>query len=131
MIAMEHRPRSVKPTKVVLVDDQPLFLELAKTLLAKDPRVAVVGEATGVKSAVPLIKKLEPDLVLIDVHLPDMNGFEAAKMLLASNPGLRLILTSSQDEPEYHYLATTVGALGFIPKRELTVEAVIHMLEAE
>ncbi len=129
MITMEHRPKSVKATRVILVDDQPLYLDLAKTLLSRDPRVTVVGEATTVKTAVLMIKKLEPDLVMLDVHMPDMNGFEAARILLASNPGLRLILTSSQNEPEYHYLATTVGALGFITKKELTAEAVIRMLE--
>lgn len=128
MIAMEHRPKSGKATRVVLVDDQPLFVELAKSLLAKDPRITVVGEASTIKDAIPLVRSLGPDLVLLDVHLPDMNGFEAARALLASSPGLRIILTSSQDEPEYHYLATTVGALGFISKKELSLEAVMGMM---
>lgn len=113
----------------LLVDDQSQFLQLARDLLKNDPRIAVVGEAKGGEEALALVKSLKPDVVILDVHMPGMHGFEVAQALLNANPGLRIVMVSSLDVPEYREISHAVGAAGFISKKEFSKEALLKMLQ--
>ncbi|MBI3969217.1 MAG: response regulator transcription factor [Chloroflexi bacterium] len=116
---------------VVLVDDQPDFLALGRALLGGDPRLRVVGEATSGPEAIDLVTRLRPEIVILDVQMPGLTGFETIPRLLKVDPTLRLILTSSCEHQEYKTLARALGARAFLSKKELSAAAVVSVLERE
>jgi DNA-binding NarL/FixJ family response regulator len=120
-----------RPRTLVLVDDQPEFLEIARARLTRDATLAVVGEATSGEAALALVLQLEPrpEAVLLDVEMPGLDGFETARRLRALAPGVRVILTSASSNSGYCAAATGVGA-AFLAKRNLTAEAVLRLLDA-
>jgi two-component system invasion response regulator UvrY len=114
---------------VLLVDDQPEFLSLARALLSGHPDLIVIGEATTCDGALALLPSLSPDVVILDVQLLGMSGFEAAKRLADASPGLLLIMVSAYGDPQYEQLALAAGALAFLPKKELSAEAVMRIVQ--
>jgi DNA-binding NarL/FixJ family response regulator len=121
-----EEPRSVR--RVMIVDDHPSFRRCASLLLAAEG-FDVVGEAEDGVSALSLAVELEPDLVLLDVQLPDIDGFEVASRLLADRPDLRIVLVSSRDSSEYGALIAGSGARGFVSKADLSGAAIESLLE--
>jgi DNA-binding NarL/FixJ family response regulator len=113
------------PVTVVIVDDHPSFRTSARTLLELEG-FDVVGEAADGESAVELAKRLRPELVLLDVALPDTNGFDVAERL-AGGPS-KVILTSSREQRDLGRRVRSSGALGFVPKDRLTGHALRVML---
>jgi DNA-binding NarL/FixJ family response regulator len=113
---------------VLIVDDHPSFRATARALLEEEG-FDVVGEAADGESALEASKVLRPDLVLLDVQLPDIDGFEVARRLQALN-GTRphVVLTSSRDGADYGTLVDESAALGFIPKGELSGAALGALL---
>jgi DNA-binding NarL/FixJ family response regulator len=111
---------------VVIVDDHPSFRTSARTLLELEG-FDVVGEATDGGGAVELALELEPELVLLDIALPDTNGFEVAERL-AGGPS-KVILTSSREQRDLGRRVRSSGALGFVPKDRLTGRALTELLE--
>ncbi|MBV9356787.1 MAG: response regulator [Chloroflexi bacterium] len=107
------------PHSIVLVDDQPLFLEEAKQLLATDGRLTVVATATSGAQAVALLPTVIPEIMVIDVQMPGMNGFQTAQAVHAVAPGVRIVMTSSEQTSMYAATADQLG-FAFIPKRRLT-----------
>jgi two-component system nitrate/nitrite response regulator NarL len=79
-------------------------------------------------SAVALAAELGPDLVLLDIQLPDLDGFAVAERLLAADPGLHVVLVSSRDRSSYGPLVEQSGARGFLAKSDLQVEALESLL---
>jgi len=118
------------PRTLVLVDDQPEFLELARARLSRDPALRVVAEATSGQAALDLLPSLEnpPAAILLDVEMPGLDGFETAKRLKALAPAIRIILTSASESRGYSAAAVGLGA-SFLSKRDLSVEAVLRMLD--
>ncbi len=112
-------------TSVLIVDDHPSFRASARMLLECEGYV-VVGEAEDGRSAVRAVRELQPDLVLLDVQLPDIDGPEvAARLAEANGASPAIILTSSRDLEDIGVLS---GVRGFIPKSELsgaTLEALL------
>ncbi len=125
---MPPRARSIKAHTVLLVDDQPEFLQLARLLLSAHPGLIVAGEARSGEEALTLLQRLRPEVVLLDIQLPGQNGFEVARRLRARVPGLQLVLVSVLADPQYAALAAAVGARGFLAKKELSAEAVLRLL---
>jgi DNA-binding NarL/FixJ family response regulator len=114
---------------VLIVDDHAGFRAYARELLESEG-FRVVGEAPDAASAIAAAQRLQPDIVLLDVHLPDLDGFEASRRIAAANGAPAIVLTSSGDVGD---LAATVAgcrARGFIPKAELSSTA-IRALVAE
>jgi DNA-binding NarL/FixJ family response regulator len=115
------------PTTVLIVDDHPSFRATARAILQADG-FEVIGEAetgvAGLKSA----KELQPDVVLLDVQLPDFNGFEVASRLTSNGDGPHVVLTSSRDASDFGPLVAQSGALGFVPKAELSGAALKAVL---
>jgi DNA-binding NarL/FixJ family response regulator len=104
---------------VLIVDDHPSFRASARMLLQAEG-FEVVGEAEDGASALAAIAELEPDVVLLDVQLPDMDGFDVAARVTANGGGPAVVLVSSRDGADFGTLVGSSGARGFIPKAELS-----------
>jgi len=101
--------------KVLVVDDQRLVRAGFKVILEAEPDVVVVGEASDGAEAIGQNRALEPDVVLMDIRMPNMDGLEAARRIIASSTARVLILTTF-DADEYVYGALQAGASGFMLK---------------
>jgi len=104
--------------RVLLVDDHEVFLQGLALLLSRDERLDVVGTATNGADAVQLATALHPDVVLLDVVMPGMDGFAAAEELRAREPGAAVVLVSGLDEEAASARAASVGAAAFVTKAE-------------
>ena len=105
--------------RVLIVDDHPGFRASARSLLEGEG-YEVAGEAEDAASALALAQSTEFELVLLDVQLPDLDGFELAERLIALDPQLQIVLTSSRDVEDYGTALETSSARGFVPKAELS-----------
>jgi DNA-binding NarL/FixJ family response regulator len=114
--------------RVLVVDDHPSFRRSASALLAAEG-YEVVAEAVDGASAVALAKEVEPDLVVLDIQLPDLDGFAVAECLLTSDPDLEIVLVSSRDRSSYGPLIEASGARGFLAKDDLSGPALGRLLE--
>jgi len=115
-------------TTVLIVDDHPSFRACARTLLQAEG-FDVVGEAADVASAVASARELRPDLLLLDVQLPDGSGFDVAAELAHDGNCPAIVLISSRDRADYGSLVEESGALGFVAKDELSGSALTALLE--
>ena len=104
---------------VLIVDDHPKFRASARRLLEAEG-FDVIGEAGDGHAAIEAAQQLQPDMVLLDVQLPDLNGFEVAARLSALGLPLAVVLTSSRNPAEYGRLETNATVRGFVPKAELS-----------
>jgi DNA-binding NarL/FixJ family response regulator len=116
------------PVTVLIVDDHPSFRATARLLLESEG-FDVVGEAADGTSGLLAARALEPDLVLLDVQLPDVDGFQVAAELTGAGGGPAVVLTSSRDESDFGPLVAASGARGFVPKAELSGAALLALLE--
>lgn len=114
--------------RVLLVDDEQAFLDLGHSLLSHNDDFQIVGEATNGMQAVTVAQDLQPDVVIIDVQMPGLNGFETTRRLLEVSPGSKVVLVSAADDPQYESLARSAGALGFIEKNQLSPERILALL---
>ena len=110
----------MSPT-VLIVDDHPTF-RLTARLLLESEGYTVVGEAGDGAEAIRAARDLRPDLILLDVQLPDIDGFDVASRLMDSEDGAVVVLCSSRDGADFGPLIERSGARGFIPKAELSGE---------
>jgi DNA-binding NarL/FixJ family response regulator len=113
---------------VLIVDDHDSFRRSAKAMLEADG-FDVVGEAEDVRSALAATSALRPDVVLLDIRLPDGNGIDLASTLCEDRPHTAVVLISSRDAFDYGSRLAASGALGFIAKHELTVGALRDLFE--
>jgi DNA-binding NarL/FixJ family response regulator len=114
--------------RALIVDDHPSFRRCARALLT-DEGFEVVGEAESGTTALALATELDPELILLDIQLPDFDGFEVAARLLASDGERNIVLVSSRDAREYGSLIAASGALGFVAKSDLSGDTLRSLLE--
>lgn len=107
-----------KQKKILLVDDHPLMRRGQADLLSREPDFAVCGEAGTARDAMEAIAKLKPDLVLVDMALPDKDGLELIKDIQALHPGLPVLAMSMQDESLYAARVLRAGGRGYVMKQE-------------
>jgi DNA-binding NarL/FixJ family response regulator len=113
---------------VLIVDDHPSFRATARALLESEG-FDVVGEAKDGREALEQAELLQPEVVLLDVQLPDTTGFDVARALAHSNGGSpAIVLVSSRDASDYGDQISASGARGFVPKGELSGAAVRALL---
>jgi DNA-binding NarL/FixJ family response regulator len=113
--------------KILIVDDHPSFRSAARLLLEHEG-FDVIGEAEDGASGLAASAALNPDVILLDVNLPDLDGFDVASRICVDREAPKVVLTSSRDPREFGPLVTRSGARGFIPKGELTGEALSALL---
>jgi DNA-binding NarL/FixJ family response regulator len=110
-------PRTyTKPIRVLLADDHELVRDGIRARLQKVPELEVVGEATNGRDALTLARELRPDVLLMDVSMPVMNGLEAATQIRKTLPGVAVLILSVYDNPEYVRGVVQAGARGYILK---------------
>jgi DNA-binding NarL/FixJ family response regulator len=112
---------------VLIVDDHPSFRATARVLLEAEG-FQVVGEAADGASALSEIARLRPEVVLLDVQLPDTDGFRVAAELRNGGGSPAVVLVSSRDSADYGPLIARSGARGFVPKAELSGSRVSELL---
>lgn len=119
--------------RVLIVDDSPQFLKAARMILSEDPALDVVGGTCSGADAVDLVSRLHPDVVLMDLAMPLMNGLEATRHIKAAQRSPIVIVLTLHDNLEYRNTATAAGADGFVPKSEAGTQlpALIHTLVKE
>jgi DNA-binding NarL/FixJ family response regulator len=110
----------MREIRVVTVDDQPVFRVAARAIIEHTPQFALVGEAGDGESALDLIRRADPDLVLLDVRLPGLDGIEVSRRLTEEDPGRLVVLVSSADPRELSPLARSSGAAALLRKHWLT-----------
>jgi DNA-binding NarL/FixJ family response regulator len=122
-IASAPAPEATPTTaakRVLIVDDHPTFREGLKFVIGEDSGFIVCGEADSAAHAIEAFGILEPDIVVLDVSMPGMNGIELIKMILAQSPDMPILVISMHDETLYALRALKAGARGYVMKAEAT-----------
>lgn len=104
--------------KILVVDDHINVRKELRKLLNRNPRMEVVGEAKGGEEALDMAKRLNPDVLLLDVDMPDMNGYEVAKRMTKAGSHTRILAVSGYDEKRYILGMFANGAVGYLTKDE-------------
>jgi DNA-binding NarL/FixJ family response regulator len=117
-----------QPVRVLLVDDDDLMRAGLRSVLSSDDGIEVVGEAGDGRAALDEIRKLRPDLVLMDIRMPDLDGISATREVLAAEPEIKVVVLTTFEEDDYIFEALSAGASGFLLKRTKPEEliAAIH-----
>lgn len=102
--------------KIYLVDDHPFVLQGLKTFLSTNEEIDIIGEASNGKDALADIKEKNPEIAIVDLHLPDMTGVELTKKILMVNPSVQIIILSSFCEDNEIIAAIDAGALSYLMK---------------
>ncbi|MET8826449.1 response regulator transcription factor [Streptomyces sp. NPDC004610] len=102
--------------RVLIADDQMMVREGFSVLLNAMPDIEVVGEAVNGREAVDRVRELAPDVVLMDIRMPEMNGIEATREIIAADGGAKVLVLTTFDLDEYVYQALRAGASGFLLK---------------
>ena len=116
-------------TKILIADDHKILREGLRSLLEEQSDIQVVGEAENGRDAVYLATKLEPDVVVIDIAMPDLNGIEAARRIKKAAPGVKLLALSAHSEGNYVKGMIQNGASGYLLK-DCASEELIKAIEA-
>jgi len=128
-MSMSEAERQTAPIRVLVVDDHDLFRTGLAALLASQPDIEVVAQASGGRTGVRLADELRPDVVLMDLRMPDLGGPDATRQILALHPGTRvLVLTVASDTADVES-ALEAGATGFMAK-DTPIDSVVVAVRA-
>jgi two-component system, NarL family, invasion response regulator UvrY len=116
---------TVQTVRVLIVDDQATFRSAARLVVDLSDGFEVVGEAETGEDAVGMVAALEPDLVLMDVNLPGIDGLEATRRIVASGSTARVLVLSTYSQSEYEDAATAAGAVGFVTKDDFGPDSLL------
>lgn len=117
----------MKFIKILIVDDHPMMRDALKMSLASEKDMKVIGEGNNGKEALKLLETLSPDIILMDLMMPEMNGLEATTNIFKNNPQARILILTSMEDEEHVVAAVQAGALGYFPKtapRQFLLEAI-------
>ncbi len=115
-------------TQVVLADDHALLRQGLKLLLHLYPEITVVGEACTGHEAIEQVRALQPQVVVLDISLPDMNGLEACRAIRASTPHTQVLILTMHESHEYFFQALHAGAAGYLVKKAAPAELRLAIL---
>src|SRR5262245_27333124 len=118
------------PIKVLIVDDHAVVRAGIRMLLESDPELKIVGEGENGQDAVRLCQQLVPDVILMDVTMPEMDGVEATRQIKALSPAPAVLALSIHEGTDYFFHMLQAGAAGYIPKRAAPEELLraIHVV---
>ncbi len=114
-------------TKVLIVDDHPVFRQGLRDVLETDPAINVVGEAADGEVALELVHDINPDVILMDINLPTMNGLQVTRKIKGQLPDMKVIMITGYDDAEQVFHALRSGASAYCPK-DITPEALINII---
>ncbi len=114
--------------KVLLADDHAIIRDGLRVFLEMHPEITVVGEAVNGKEAVSRASALTPDVVIMDISMPELNGIEATRAIVQSNPATRVIILSMLGTSEHVFKALQAGAQGYLLKQSASQEVVDAVL---
>jgi DNA-binding NarL/FixJ family response regulator len=115
--------------RVLIVDDHRLFAEALEAILAGDERITVVGHAADGREAVRLAQDLRPDLVLMDISMPVLDGIEAAREIRATDDAARILMLTGSNSRSDVDRARTAGAAGYVTKDRIAAELIDAIVE--
>jgi len=118
-----------KPLRVLIADDHRLFAEALEAILAPDERIEVVGQAADGGEAVELARSLGPDVVLMDVSMPVLDGFEATREIRAQSKGVRVLMLTGSNSRDDVDRSREAGASGYVTKDRIASELVAAIVE--
>jgi DNA-binding NarL/FixJ family response regulator len=124
-----RRARKPKPLRVLIADDHRLFAEALEAILATDERVEVVGQASDGSEAVELARTLDPDVVLMDVSMPVLDGFEATREIRAAGEDVRVLMLTGSNSRADVDRSREAGASGYVTKDRIASELVSAIVE--
>ena len=111
-----RRTKEFGPARVVIADDHVLIRQGLKTMLSRQPDVEIVGEAENGREALELCRSLRPDLILMDVRMPEMNGLQATQAIKKEFPQASVLIVTSHEDPDYLFEAIKAGCAGYVLK---------------
>jgi DNA-binding NarL/FixJ family response regulator len=120
----------VNPTRVLIADDERLFVDALELILGADERIEVVGRALDGRQAILLARELDPDVVLIDLSMPGVDGFGAIAAMLEETGSRRVVVLSGSADPEDMERAREAGAVGYLMKDRIADDLVPGVLAA-
>jgi DNA-binding NarL/FixJ family response regulator len=123
-------PYVIQFVRVLIADDEPLFADALEVLLVADGRIDVVGTARNGREAVTLARDLRPDLVLMDLSMPGLDGFAATAEILGADGRVRVLVLTGSDDPADVAKARSAGAVGYITKDQIAETLVDTILAA-
>ena len=124
--------KPMAPARLLIVDDHDLMREATRFMLEGEPDVEVVGEAVNGRHALELCRQMRPDLVLMDVRMPEMDGLSATRAIKEELPAISILLVTVYESDDYRREGASVGATGYILKdasRQQLLEAVRKALK--
>jgi len=126
---MPRRAKKPKPLRVLIADDHRLFAEALEAILAGDERIDVVGQAGDGREAVELARTLDPDVVLMDVSMPVLDGFEATREIRAASDDTHVLMLTGSNSRADVDRSREVGASGYVTKDRIASELVAAIVE--
>lgn len=108
---------SETPLRLLLVDDHPIVRTGLRMLFQSEPGMEVIGEADSGAAAIAAVLRLHPDVVIMDVAMPGMNGIEATRQIKANSPETAVLALTMHEDEQYFFAMLNAGASGYIPKR--------------
>jgi DNA-binding NarL/FixJ family response regulator len=105
-----------EPLRILLVDDHPLVRSGLRALLSSMPEMTVIGEATNGEEAITQAAELQPDIILMDLHMPGLNGIEATRRILQASPRVGILVLTMLDDDASVFAAMRAGARGYLLK---------------
>ncbi len=119
-----------KSVRVLIVDDQEPFRTAARLVVELTTGFEVAGEAATGEEGIALVADLMPDLVLMDIKMPGMDGLEATTRIVAETPSTRVVVLSTYAAEEYEHLAMDAGAVAFVSKSDFGPDALLAAWQA-
>lgn len=113
------------PIRIVIVDDHPLVRQTWKQLLELDNRLIVIAECSNGEDAIDAADKHTPDIILMDINMHPVNGFEATRKIIKKNPSVRIIGMSVNNQPSYARNMLQLGAKGYVTKNSTKEEMIV------
>lgn len=107
----------MSPIRILLADDHAVVRAGLRMLLGADAELQIVGEAETGAEALRLAAELEPDVVLMDISMPDLNGIEATRRIKAAHPDIAVLALTMHEDDQYFFEMLAAGASGYVPKR--------------
>jgi two-component system, NarL family, nitrate/nitrite response regulator NarL len=123
------RAKKPRPLRVLIADDHRLFAEALQAILAADERIEVVGQASDGGEAVELVRTLDPDIVLMDVSMPVLDGFEATREIRAETEDTRVLMLTGSNSRADVDRSREAGASGYVTKDRIASELVAAIVE--